>query len=137
MLAPGGVVAIRVPNDFNDLQLATQEKLGHRPYWVAVPDHVNYFSVRSLAKLLERVGFDVVHTQTDFPMELFLLMGDDYVNEAALGATCHKKRIAFELAIPPLVRRRLYAALAAADLGRNTLVFARRRDDLSEGARTP
>ncbi len=127
MLAPGGIVAIRVPNDFNDLQLATQEHLGLRPYWVAVPDHVNYFTVRSLVGVLDRVGFDVVHTQTDFPMELFLLMGDDYVSNPALGPECHKKRVALELAMPAAVRRRLYMALAAADLGRNTLVFARRR----------
>jgi SAM-dependent methyltransferase len=134
MLAPRGVVAIRVPNDFNDLQLATQERLGLRPYWVAVPDHVNYFSVRSLAGLLDRVGFDVVHTQTDFPMELFLLMGEDYVSEPGLGAACHKKRVALELAMPAAVRRRLYTALAAADLGRNTLVFARRRPEPPTGA---
>jgi len=137
MLAPGGIVAIRVPNDFNDLQLATQERLGLRPYWVAVPDHVNYFSVRSLAALLERVGFDVVHTQTDFPMELFLLMGEDYVNEPEQGPACHKKRVALELAMPSAVRRRLYTALAAADLGRNTLIFARRREDSSADAGAP
>jgi SAM-dependent methyltransferase len=137
MLAPGGVVTIRVPNDFNDLQLATQERLGLRPYWVAVPDHVNYFSVRSLAALLDRVGFEVVHTQTDFPMEIFLLMGEDYVNTPGVGAACHKKRVAFELAMPPAVRRRLYTALAGADLGRNTLVFARRRSDPASGAPSP
>ncbi len=137
LLAPGGIVAIRVPNDFNGLQLATQEHLGLRPYWVAVPDHVNYFSVRSLAALLGRLGFDVVHTQTDFPMELFLLMGDDYVGDPALGPACHKKRVAFELAMPAAVRRRLYTALAAADLGRNTLVFARRGQEPPPRERTP
>lgn len=137
ILAPRGIVAIRVPNDFNDLQLATQEQLALRPYWVAVPDHVNYFSVRSLAGLLDRVGFDVIYTQTDFPMELFLLMGEDYVSDPGLGAACHKKRVTLELALPPAVRRRLYAALAAADLGRNTLVFARRRSDLPGSAPVP
>ena len=137
MLGPGGVVAIRVPNDFNDLQLATQEQLGLRPYWVAVPDHVNYFSVRSLTSLLDRVGFDAVHVQTDFPMELFVLMGDDYVSDPALGAACHKKRVALELAMPAAIRRRLYAALASVDLGRNTLVFARRRSDVAAGEAKP
>jgi SAM-dependent methyltransferase len=137
MLGPGGVVAIRVPNDFNDLQLATQERLGLRPYWVAVPDHVNYFSVRSLTSLLDRIGFDAVHVQTDFPMELFVLMGDDYVSDPRLGAACHKKRVALELAMPAAVRRRLYAALAAVDLGRNTLIFARRRSDVAAGEPKP
>jgi 2-polyprenyl-3-methyl-5-hydroxy-6-metoxy-1,4-benzoquinol methylase len=132
LLAPRGIVAIRVPNDFNDLQRSAQSQLNLPPYWIAVPDHVNYFSVRSLAALLERVGFDVLYTQTDFPMEMFLLMGENYISDTSLGRVCHKKRVTFELGIPSPIRRRLYAALASVDLGRNTLVFARKTADFRD-----
>ena len=52
LLAPGGLLYIRVPNDFNPLQLAAQQKLGADPWWIAVPDHVNYFDVDSLCRAL-------------------------------------------------------------------------------------
>src|SRR3712207_7662976 len=54
-----------------------RSKLGVDPWWVAVPDHVNYFDVRSLCETCRQVGFEPVDVQADFPMELFLLMGID------------------------------------------------------------
>lgn len=75
LLEPGGLLYIRVPNDFNPLQLAAQQKLAADPWWIAVPDHVNYFSVDSLVSVCGQLGFEAVDVQADFPMELFLLMG--------------------------------------------------------------
>ncbi len=125
VLEPGGLLVVRVPNDFNQLQLSAQEALGKEPWWIAVPDHVSYFSYDSLTNLLERLGFRVVYVQGDFPMEMFLLMGRDYVGNPELGSQCHQERRQFELALPPETRRSWYRALARAGLGRNILAVAR------------
>lgn len=125
LLAPGALVYIRVPNDFNPLQLAAQEKLDADPWWIAVPDHVNYFDLESLAGLCRSVGLDPVDVQADFPMELFLLMGIDYVSDPARGAACHAYRVEAERALPTEVRRALFRAFAAAGVGRNARLLAR------------
>ena len=126
-LAPGGLVGIRVPNDFNEIQRIAREKLAKKPWWIAVPDHINYFTFASLRAFLDQLGFDVVYEQGDFPMEMFLLMGDDYVGNEAVGSACHQKRVRFETAIPADLRRSMYQAMASAGVSRDCLVFARLR----------
>ena len=126
VVRPGGIVCVRVPNEFTDLQAAASPKVGRAEYWVAAPDHINYFDFASLGALLGEKGFSVVYQQGDFPMELFLLMGEHYVGNPEVGAACHQKRIAMETAMPGALRRRIYAALGAAGVGRNAMVLARR-----------
>jgi len=127
ILAPGGVVYLRVPNDFNAFQVAAHNAKGIRQWWIGIPDHINYFDFPSLEGLLDKVGFQCVHSTTDFPMEFFLLAGDDYVRDSDLGYECHKKRMSFELSLPPEVRRGFYDALASASLGRSVIMIARRK----------
>jgi 2-polyprenyl-3-methyl-5-hydroxy-6-metoxy-1,4-benzoquinol methylase len=125
VLGPDGICFVRVPNDFSPLQLAAQAKNRSRSWWVTLPDHVNYFDAASLRRLMEGVGFTVVEAFTDFPMELFLLMGEDYVAQPSLGKVCHQKRVAFELATPTDVRRRLYRSLAEQGIGRTCMLIGR------------
>lgn len=108
LLAPSGTICIRVPNDFSELQTCADEKLNAGKWWVASPDHINYFNFESLQELVELAGMEVVHRTTDFPMELFLLMGDDYVGNPEVGSQCHEKRRNFEMAIPDALRRKIY-----------------------------
>ncbi|MDQ3721275.1 MAG: class I SAM-dependent methyltransferase [Actinomycetota bacterium] len=130
LLEPGGLLYIRVPNDFNPLQLAAQDKLGADPWWIAVPDHVNYFSVDSLVSVCARLGFEAVDVQTDFPMELFLLMGRDYVGDPDVGSACHAERVEAERSMPSEVRRNMFRAFAAAGIGRNSRVLVRKAEDV-------
>lgn len=120
----GGDLIVQVPNDFNALQRAALATLEVEPWWVVSPDHVNYFDFGSLRSLLESCGFEVVNEVGTFPMELFLLMGDDYVSSPELGAACHARRVQFELALDDKTRRALGRAWAAAGLGRACLVHA-------------
>lgn len=126
ILKPDGVICIRVPNDFTDLQMTAQKKLKKEPWWIAIPDHINYFNISSLCFLLNRLGFEVVDTQTDFPMEFFLLMGYDYVENPVIGNECHNRRMNFEMSIPPELRRKIYKALAGVGVGRGILIFAKK-----------
>lgn len=127
LLNPGGTICVRVPNDFSEIQLAAKKQLDKDAWWITVPDHINYFDFESLCALLERLGFKVIYSQGDFPMELFLLMGDDYAGNPEVGSECHQKRIRFEAAIPGELRRRIYQALGEVGVGRDSLVFGRLR----------
>jgi SAM-dependent methyltransferase len=130
LLDPGGIVCIVSPNDYNPLQQALRDADDYAPWWVAPPHHLNYFTPRSLRGLLERSGFEVLSVEGTFPIELFLLYGDDYVGNDALGRVCHGKRKRMELLLEraglTALRRRLYRALIAEDVGREVMIFARR-----------
>ena len=119
------IIVVRVPNDFSAIQECAHKKMGGRPWWIAIPDHVNYFNFDSLVQFLERLNFQVVDMLGDFPMEIFLLFGDVYVGNPRVGSQCHKKRIAFELSLPPELRRNLYRCLARVGMGRDCTVFAK------------
>ena len=133
LLRPGGLVCIEVPNDFNPLQGVLQRTLAKPRYWLAPPHHVNYFSFESLTRLVSRTGFEVVQRETTFPMEFFVLMGDDYVGNEPVGRVCHAKRMSFETA---LIRgglgefkRELYRFMAERGVGREVVLYARKRDE--------
>ena len=122
-----GIICIRVPNDFSKFQFYAEKKLNKKLWWVAIPDHINYFDFNSLEMLLNSLGLEIIYSGTDFPMELFLLMGDDYIENQKKGSQCHKKRIDFELSISGELRREFYQDIAKMGLGRDLLVFARNK----------
>lgn len=130
LLAPGGVAFIEVPNDFNPLQEAAREAQGHSAWWVAPDHHLNYFDFSSLSNLLARHGLRELDRVSSFPMEAFLLMGDDYVGRPAIGRACHGRRMNFERRLIETDRQDvlsdLYRALAQAGLGRTCGILARK-----------
>lgn len=101
LLRPGGALAIVVPNDYTAAQLTARERFHLPPWWLAPPDHVNYFSPKTLQLLVRRCGFTQRHMRMTFPMiEHFLLgQGRNYVGNPALGRRCHHERVAHELAL--------------------------------------
>lgn len=125
MLADNGIIRIQVPNDFNQFQKSAVKNLNLDKWWVSIPDHINYFNMESLIKILEFYEFDVIEKTVDFPMEVFLLMGENYINDNSLGKKCHEKRKLFENSISAEMRRKLYNSLANAGIGRNLIVYAR------------
>jgi SAM-dependent methyltransferase len=131
LLSPGGLISITVPNDYSPFQAVARDVHGHAPWWVAPPHHVNYFDFASLARLLRRTGFEVVAQDTTFPIDLFLLMGDDYVGNDALGRACHEKRMRFEQSLHAAgaseLLRRLYRGLAELGIGRVVVTTAHKR----------
>jgi SAM-dependent methyltransferase len=131
LLDPGGLICIVVPNDYNPLQRVLREVDGYHPWWIAPPHHLNYFTPPSLRALLERAGFEILVTEATFPIELFLLFGDNYVGNDALGRECHGKRKRFEVLLErggqSGMRRRLYRALAEEGIGREVMIVGRKR----------
>lgn len=129
-LAPRGVVFIEVPNDFNVLQQTARAKLGKPAWWVAPDHHLNYFDAESLSGLLARHGLVELDRIASFPIEMFLLMGEDYVGHPDVGRACHARRMAFERALLDAGRQAeladLYRALARAGIGRTIGILAGR-----------
>ena len=129
LLDPGGLIALMVPNDYSPFQSALRDACGVAPWWVAPPHHVNYFDVASIQRLLAE-RFEVVHVETSFPIDLFLLMGDNYIGDDELGRACHAKRKAFEMNLAragkSALRQEIYRSLAQLGLGRDVFVVARK-----------
>lgn len=126
VLAPGGVLLIRTGNDFNALQRVLSDDLGHPQYWVSA-DHQHYFDFASVERLMDAAGFDLVYSQSDFPMEMIALMGEDFIADPSLGKSAHEQRVRFEMQVPAETRRKLYRAFARAGLGRCVLMAGRAR----------
>ncbi|WP_242849867.1 class I SAM-dependent methyltransferase [Clostridium botulinum] len=124
LLKSNGIIRIKVPNDFNELQLEIVKNLNKNEWWVAKPDHINYFDFQSLEALLGSMGFKIISRSTDFPMELFLLMGYDYHTNKDLGKKLHKKRKNLELNLSGDLRRKIYKSLSEIGLGRNVIIYA-------------
>jgi hypothetical protein len=61
-------------------------------------------------------------------MELFLIMGENYIDDPALGRACHAKRKKFDQALDAAglktARRAFYKALAEAGMGREAMIIA-------------
>jgi 2-polyprenyl-3-methyl-5-hydroxy-6-metoxy-1,4-benzoquinol methylase len=126
LLRPGGLVSVHVPNDFNPLQIAARDALRKDDWWVAPPFHVNYFTFDSLERLLASSGFEPCGRDATYPMEWFLLMGEDYVGNDELGRAAHTKRMTLEQRLEEVaLRRPLHAHLAAQGVGREAIVHAR------------
>jgi SAM-dependent methyltransferase len=129
LLNPGGLLCTVVPNDYNPFQTILREVCGYRPWWVAPPHHINYFNFSSLTGLFESCGLEVILRDTTFPIDMFLLMGDNYVDDDALGRQCHGKRKTFEEKLSAggmeKLKQELYRGLAANGIGREVFLIGR------------
>jgi len=130
LLNKDGIVMIDVPNEFNAFQLAGRDLHGLNDWWVAPPGHLNYFSGDSLSSLLTSIGFKVEVMESSFPLEMFLLMGQNYVQDSSIGKDIHNKRVQFESNLRKLgytdTLHNFYEALARLNLGRQVKVYAKK-----------
>lgn len=97
MLRPGGVLIVVVPNDFNPLQLQAQALYDLPPWWVQAPQHLTYFTPKTLQLLLRRCGFTIADMRGTYALEQALLAGECYVGNAELGRRVHGRRMLLEL----------------------------------------
>lgn len=130
MLKKSGLIAIFSPNDYNPLQAILRTKHKFKPWWVVPKHHLNYFTVKSMSHLLQRLGFVVEDVLGTYPLETFLLAGKNYVGDHVVGRACHAKRKTFEMGLykkDATTINDLYRGLAAVGLGREFMIIARKR----------
>lgn len=130
ILEDNGLLIIRVPNEFNKLQIIANQEYDLKSWWVSAPQHINYFTIPHLENLINNSGYAVFLKESTFPLEMFILFGDQYVGNPALGKIVHEKRVLFEKAIKKYdnsYKRKMFQQFAEIGLGREVTVFARRK----------
>jgi SAM-dependent methyltransferase len=115
-LAPGGVLVLLLPNAGSRVARV----LGRR-WWSVIPTHVHYFTPRSVARLLERHGFEVVHRSTDpkaFTVRYYLEKGGGYAPRLsrALVRAAEAAGVADRMWAPDFSDRMTVIARPAGDL---------------------
>lgn len=85
-----GKMVIVVPNEQNLLQ----QMVGGS--WFVQSVHRNYFTPATLRNLLKSVGLKVTWEGATFPVELFVLSGQDYRQDDNIGKEAHNFRLNFE-----------------------------------------
>lgn len=122
ILVDDGLLSIVAANDFNILQEIALSKYNLDSWWAVPPEHLNYFSHKSLSDLVTREGFSVVDCSSTFPIDLFLLMGDMYIGDNDIGRKAHARRKELETSLHNAGKSNLlndlYKALANLGLGR-------------------
>lgn len=128
LLRRDGVLCVDMGLDFNPFQLAAVESL-RLPYWWIVPEHITYWSDAQMTAALVRAGFTIAYKESDLPIDMFLLMGLNYVSDPTQGPVAHQMRLRFEDALVRSgrddLRRRLFAALASVGIGRTIRYYCR------------
>lgn len=130
VLKKEGLILISSPNDYNPLQAILRNTLKFSPWWVVPHHHINYFDFTSIQRLLETLGFEIVELRGSFPMEFFLLGGENYIGNFPLGRKVHGIRKQFESHLyeaHPNLLREFFRFFAKQGIGRGFVVLARNK----------
>lgn len=133
LLIPGGILNIHVPNDFSFLQQLLNNTVlkgnsTKQTYWLHPPEHLNYWTHQSLRNFLTKLGYKILYMVSTFPLELFPLMGEDYISNPKIGREMHLKRVRFEKWLYETnnhdFKDALYEYFAQLGIGREIEIFA-------------
>lgn len=128
ILENNGLLIIKVPNEFNKLQIIANEEYKLNEWWISAPQHINYFTIEHLEKLLIDCGYEIIQKESTFPLEMFILFGENYVGNPAIGKQIHEKRVLFEKTLKKYdndYKRKIYRAFAEVGLGREIVIYVR------------
>jgi len=125
---PTTTLVIEVPNDFSSSQnILFKEGKIPKEFWIALPDHLNYFSKESLDSIAYEAGWKNYFSIADFPIDFFLFNSDsNYIVNKSKGKNCHNARVEIDnlfhsISIENTIQ--LYKTLAIMGLGRQIISF--------------
>jgi 2-polyprenyl-3-methyl-5-hydroxy-6-metoxy-1,4-benzoquinol methylase len=130
LVSPDGVLVVTVPNDGNlyHESLLENELIPER-WWIAIPDHISYFTAESLKHTAKATGWDCLALHGDFPIDWFLAhKGSNYVVDKTQGPLAHQARLHLEYIIGQAGIEKansFYESLANLGLGRDITAFLR------------
>jgi len=124
------ILCVVVPNDFSLIQrIFTTNVSSVSQWWIDPPFHLNYFSRDTLRNILEDSGLRVIHETSMFPIDLFLLMGDNYVGNESVGKEAHLRRKNMEFSFYNSgnieVLNNLYEQMTKLGIGRELVFFSK------------
>ena len=93
MLDKNGILVIDVPNEYNILQVTVKNYTIYLNGGLLM--HLNYFHL--LNNIFSETGYEMFHCESSFPLEMFLLFGENYVSDPKVGKEIHNKRVNFEM----------------------------------------
>ena len=120
-----------VPNEFNPLQMASNEiNSDINNYWLTPEHHYNYFNKESISNILYKAGFNIFKTEASFPIEFLLLSGINYVNNRDDGKEFYNHIKNMELNMVNngfrALKRKLYENLASIGIGRDLMLYSKK-----------
>lgn len=127
-LKKNGIIIIEIPNEFNPFQLAYLNEYRLQPYWIKLPDHLNYFDKSGIENLMNRTGWRIIHAEASFPMEMFLLMKYNYLKDNLIGKRCFKKVVDLERILrryDPKLISKIYSMFYKCGIGRSIILYAK------------
>ncbi len=95
LLKKKGLLFISVANDFNIFQFLSMKNVS-KPWWILPPEHINYFRIHDIKKIFNEKYFKVIDICSNFPLEIFILMGQNYIKNKKIGKLSHLQRVRFE-----------------------------------------
>ena len=128
ILNPKGLVMITAANDFSKFQEIATKGFGLKKWWVVPKEHINYFSHKSLQKLLVSNNFKIELLSSTFPIDIFLLFGENYIKNPKKGPIVHSKRKKFEFLLDkfyPGLKEDIYKKLSELGIGREIKIIGR------------
>jgi SAM-dependent methyltransferase len=132
LLEKEGLLCITVPNDFSNLQnFLTESGQIATPYWLAYPDHLNYFNLETLSSLLNERKLPVVDHFADFPIEWFLVNpNSNYALDKSKGKNAHNSRVILDGMINEsrnvVAKQALWRSLCELGFGRSFTTISRK-----------
>ncbi len=130
-LKNGGLIFYSVANDFSLIQKVMLEHNNMDPWWVVPPEHLNYFDKLSAERIAKKNGFDIISGTSTFPIDIFLLMGENYIMDKSLGPIAHNKIEKFEESILNSTNKNLlsdmYKKFYEIGIGRQLEIIARNK----------
>ena len=133
LLEVDGLLCITVPNDFSVLQSFLLESGSvNKEYWVVYPDHLNYFSLGSLKKLLLDCNLEIVDQFSDFPIEWYLVNPEsNYVVDTSVGKSAHLARVTLDNMInsspDQSAKMNFWRSLCSMGFGRSITTISRKK----------
>ena len=130
LLSSGGMLRVKVPNDFSLIQNNLIDNDLTEEYWVHPPDHLSYFNFDTLPKVLHHCNFDLKELLGDFPIEIFLLHPDSNYIKNNNGRKAHLARASFTLDVWIKGHKaflEVFSNLAKAKISRSCIAFATKK----------
>jgi 2-polyprenyl-3-methyl-5-hydroxy-6-metoxy-1,4-benzoquinol methylase len=130
LLKESSMLRISVPNDYSEYQNFLINKGYTTETWLAPPEHLHYFTFKSLENLLVKLGYKVEISLGEFPIEVFLANeSSNYTKNKNVGKFANRSRIEvdnflFSQGIERYIE--LYKATANIDFSRQVIIFAKR-----------